>query len=147
MKIKAFLLIIALLLTACGEPEPVVGDELEAYQEIEIPEELEEIKEPETVIIRDTVDEYNPLQFDFEEALNNIYIRGERMNFPKTPADFGEGFSFSDSARNTSEGVGVSVRLNYLDETVGTVIILIDCTIDNYDFNSEVIYIYRLAKR
>ena len=79
MKIKnitiADFLLLSFLLMSCAEP---AQPPTETY--------------PDTVIIRELTED-NPLQFDWDEAMKNIYIAGKKFSFPDTVADLGEGFS------------------------------------------------------
>ena len=122
MKKRFVVLVLALILilSACGKaPVGTAG----AY--------------PDTVIIREPTED-NPLQFDFYEALNNIYIAETKVSFPRTIADLGEGFSLEGLPVDVEDGT-VADGLLYYGVDVGGVIL--EGTVDNYGDNSKIVYI------
>jgi hypothetical protein len=119
-RLAVLLLALVLILSACGRAGKHVA---QAY--------------PETVIIREPTED-NPLQFDFYEALNNIYICEKKVSFPETVADLGEGFSLEGIPINNEDGT-VADGLLYYGVDVGGVIL--EGTVDNYGDNSKITYI------
>ncbi|MDR2749910.1 MAG: hypothetical protein LBC41_04545, partial [Clostridiales bacterium] len=58
-------------------------------------------EDSDNVIIRNTTDE---IQFDWDEAMNNIYINGKKTQYPKTVASMGKGFSLGALAFQNKSG-------------------------------------------
>jgi len=117
----AFFLALILLLSACGKaPVGTAG----AY--------------PDTVIIREPTED-NPLQFDFYEALNNIYIAETKVSFPRIITDLGEGFRLEGMPLDVEGGGLVADGLRYNGVDVGGVIL--EGTADNYDDSSKIVHL------
>ncbi|MFT3951113.1 MAG: hypothetical protein QM689_04050 [Oscillospiraceae bacterium] len=92
---------------------------------------------PENVITKNKDGE---IQFDFDDALNNIYIAGKKVSFPDTVEDLGEGFGLR-MANAVDAGSGyIGESIMYQGDEVGDVI-LKECTIDNYSVKNKVAFI------
>lgn len=90
---------------------------------------------PDNVIIRDVPDE---IQFDWDEALKNIYIAGKKVVFPNTVADLGDDFNLQgipvDNNGSVTDG------LLYKGKKIGHVM-LFSYNGSNYNKNSPVVWI------
>ncbi|GHV48990.1 hypothetical protein FACS189499_09580 [Clostridia bacterium] len=144
----ATILSLALILSSCAkDPAPPQVETTEitsiATTQTETQTETQPAPDeyPETVIIREPTED-NPLQFDFDEALNNIYIGNKKMSFPETLADLGEGFSFEGRPlENLLESIPNYVTvvdgLMYNGKKIGAVFVIDNEK--NYDKNSKII--------
>ncbi|GHV48992.1 hypothetical protein FACS189499_09590 [Clostridia bacterium] len=148
----ATILSLAIILSACAkDPVPPQVETTEitsiATTQTETQTETQPAPDeyPETVIIREPTED-NPLQFDFDEALNNIYIGNKKMSFPETLADLGEGFSFEGRPLESMPSEDISSHVTVIDgvmydgKKIGEVFV-----IDNekdYDENSKIIEFY-----
>ena len=93
---------------------------------------LETDEYPDNVIVRDIPGE---IQFDWDEAMANIYIAGKKVGFPKTVADLGEGFSFEGKPLQNEDGT-VTDGLMYNGKKVTTLGVVGQK--ETYDENSVV---------
>jgi len=141
MKSKKHLLLAILLtahlLTGCNGQNKIVTTESPAAPSntcdngTSTPTALEDY--PDNVIIRDVPGE---IQFDFDEALKNIYIANNKVSFPKIVAELGEGFHLQNLPLDNENGC-ITEGLLYNGQDVANVF-LVNCTTNNYDVNSEV---------
>ena len=97
---------------------------------------LESDEYPDNVIVRDIPGE---IQFDWDEAMANIYIAGKKVGFPKTVADLGEGFSLEGEPLQNKDGT-VTDGLMYEGKEVAGIVVV--GTTENYGINSTVTYLF-----
>lgn len=77
------------------------------------------------------------LEFDFYEAVQNIYLFGHKISLPCTIEDFGDDFSLDEEGMlSDSEYNLVVVSLCYKDNIIGNVI-LQDCELEDEDKNTK----------
>lgn len=78
----------------------------------------------------------NELDFDFNEAIQNIYLFGQKITLPCTIKDFGDDFSLNgDIVVPVKEKNTVVVPIQYKNKTIGVVTLLVD--IEETDISKE----------
>lgn len=137
VRLVLILLLAALLFSGCGgqnPPEisgPAASSSVTAAPSVVPTTSVDSY--PDNVIINDVPGE---IQFDFDEALKNIYIADKKVSFPKTVAELGEGFGFENLPLDNENG-SITDGLFYNGQDVANVF-LINCMINSYDVSSEV---------
>ena len=108
-----------------------------ALEKVEEAEEAEEVEEVEEVEVIKT---YGNLAFDFNEAVQNIYLFGQKISLPCTIKEFGEDFSLYEDGFVPIKGTNnLTLNICYKDEKIGSVM-LEDCTATDKDKNSKRIF-------
>jgi len=98
IRIIVLILTLVLILTACAEtdtsPAPT-PTEKGTYNSTTASATTTAQTLPDTFIIREPTED-NPLQFDFDEVIKTLEIKGHKVSLPCTIDDLGEDFSYNE---------------------------------------------------
>lgn len=118
----ALFLAISLFLTSCTE------DKNPDISTSDIPAQTDSFTTPMPTQILDSNEAPNgeskqyEASFDFEEAIQNIYLFGQKISLPCTIEDFGDDFTLDESLIFQTEGSNyVAIRLYYKGKQIGAV--------------------------